>query len=175
MKAIVLCLLIVCAVTADAKLNSPQMTFDDLLLFLKGLFSAWEVRKEEVHKLVECVRDLGEIEHEIDVIMEELKKIDIKNIRKLAEIIARLFEAIQKIFKDIKPCIDATEDIKKLVEKIMKYTVYEMIIKIITHIMHDSKEIYDDIILAIDYYNKGDYEKFGYYVGEILEILFLKD
>ena len=178
MKAILVgILLILSCVHAEENIvaEEPNFTIDDLLETLRGIFEAWEVNKEEVHKLLLCVSGLKDIELQIAKIMEEIKKIDLKDIVKLVEAIVRLFGAVQQLFKDITPCIDSKGEIIIIVKKLIKLTPIEMLLKIFHNIMNEGKKIYNDIISMIDAFKTKNYYKFGYYMGDILELLFLKD
>lgn len=130
---------------------------------------------EEVEKLLLCVADLKDIEFQIEQILEELKKLDLKDILKLVEIITRIIGEVQQVFKDIEPCLDSTGEIKKLINKFINLTPIEMLNRIIKHIMYSGKEIYDAIMKIIQGYKDKSYYVIGYNIGEIIELLFFKD
>eukprot|EP00829_Urostomides_striatus_P013794 TRINITY_DN38_c0_g1_i1.p1 TRINITY_DN38_c0_g1~~TRINITY_DN38_c0_g1_i1.p1 ORF type:complete len:226 (-),score=86.29 TRINITY_DN38_c0_g1_i1:19-696(-) len=174
MKALFLVVLLGLSLASTSP-EVPQMNLEEFIETLRGVFEAWEVNKEEVEKLLLCVHDLGDIKHQIEIIMEEIKKISMKDIIKLVEVIVKLFVAVQQIFKDIEPCIDAAGELKKLLEKIIHLTPVELFMKLFHNIMENGKQIYNDIIAMINAYYDGNYYDFGYYLGDVLEILFLKD
>ena len=178
MKAFIFAILLTLSFCYEEEVQTTpevKMDFDDLLDVLRGIFESWEVNKEEVEKLLLCVSDMKDIEHEIEIIMEELKKIDIFDILKLVEIIGKLFAAFQRIFKFIQPCLDSVEEIKKLVEKVFRYDLFEFVKRLFMHLKNDGKILYEHVKSMLKYFKEGDYNKFGYHFGEILEILFLKD
>jgi len=175
MKAILLGLLLVLSVVEANQLRAAPGPMDNLIETLRGVFESWEVNKEEVEKLLLCVADLKDIEFQIEQILEELKKLDLKDILKLVEIITRIIGEVQQVFKDIEPCLDSTGEIKKLINKFINLTPIEMLNRIIKHIMYSGKEIYDAIMKIIQGYKDKSYYVIGYNIGEIIELLFFKD
>ncbi len=157
--------------TADVP---DQFGMDDVVETLRGIFESWEVNKEEVTKLLECVRSLKDLEKQIGIIMEEIKQIDLKDLAKLVEMVVKLFGAFQQLFKDILPCIDAKGEIIKLVNKFIHLTPIEMLKKLAMNLLDNGRRLLNDILAGISAFQRKDFYQFGYQIGEVIELLFLR-
>lgn len=134
---------------ADSSVAAPNFTIDDLLEILRGVFTSWEVSKEEVEELLLCVADLKDIEHQIAAVIEELKHIDFHDIAKLVELVVKLFGALQQVFKDIEPCIDSAGEIRKLLNRFIHLTPMEMLKRLAVNLLDNGRKIYNAIVKAI--------------------------
>eukprot|EP00831_Metopus_contortus_P033022 TRINITY_DN2653_c0_g1_i2.p2 TRINITY_DN2653_c0_g1~~TRINITY_DN2653_c0_g1_i2.p2 ORF type:complete len:129 (-),score=25.94 TRINITY_DN2653_c0_g1_i2:166-552(-) len=98
-------------------------------------------RRVHGNNLLECAKDLIDIEHQVIKILNEIKEVDVTNIIKLVECIVRLFGCFQKIFKDIVPCIKSYDDINKLVHKIIDLTPMEILQKLMLNLMDNARNL----------------------------------
>lgn len=175
MKAIFCVLLLVLALTSAEGLRADKFSMDNLIEMLRGIFESWDVNKEEVDRLLLCVSDMKDIEHQVEKVMEDLKKLDLHDLAKLVETVSRLFGEVQSIFKDILPCVDSASEIKKLLDKIIHLKPSDFFTRLFHNLLNNGRQIYNGIIALIKAFSAADYYTFGYNIGDILELLFLKN
>eukprot|EP00831_Metopus_contortus_P046057 TRINITY_DN3695_c0_g1_i1.p1 TRINITY_DN3695_c0_g1~~TRINITY_DN3695_c0_g1_i1.p1 ORF type:complete len:228 (-),score=38.64 TRINITY_DN3695_c0_g1_i1:111-794(-) len=152
-----------------------EFTIDSLIDFMRGMVEAWEVSKEEVEHLLECIKDLADIKEKVEKIGEIIDNLDFHDWVKLAGQIKNLFVCIQEIFRDTEPCIDSASEIMKLLKKIIPSNPVDFLIKLIYHLMNHGKEIIKDIEQFKKAHEKADFHMMGYYVGEIIEHLLFEE
>ena len=174
MKAIIFAFFFVFALTTFVPDGEPR-DIKDVLEMIRGILESWEINKEEVEKLLICVQDLEDIQVQVEIILEEIKKLSLKDIIKLAEAIARIVSAIQQLFKDMEPCIDAAGELFKILGKFVHLSFWELVQKILVNIFNNPRLIMENLEKMMDAYEKLEYRDTGYYLGEVIELLLLKD
>ena len=175
MKTILFTILALLAAAHALRVDpSIQIGMHNFTEILRGIFESWDIEHEEVKELIICVHSIEDIEVQVVEIIHEIKQINIRNLSKLAEIMVKLFGALQNVFKDLQPCIDSEGDIKKLLEKFIHLSHIEMLKRLLHNLLDNGHRVLDYLADAVDMIKAAEYYKFGFDVGEVIELLFLK-
>jgi len=177
MKAIFAALLILAAFSQALTFTEDevaQLDVNDIKEFLRGIFDAWKSNQEEVEELLKCLEKFTDIETEIGVIIQKLKKIDPRDIRKVIAVVVEIIECTQKIFGDVKFCFRSGSEIWKIVSRLLKMSPIEIFIKIMGNIHVNGEILWNDIVEIIHAIKEGNCYKLGHCLGELMELMIFK-
>ena len=133
--------------------------------FIKGFFEGIN-ETGDVNKLMECLKEGEAIMQKIMQALEYIMKFDIQNVMKGIQLI---MEVVHELSEKLKPCAEGYKQLEKLFEAVKNADIIQVVMKIMSH----SSSIIADITDCIEMFKKGNYEKSGRDLGNILFIIFL--
>ena len=172
MKAIIFAILALAAVAVCDK--APMFVVDDMIETLRGIFESWDIEHEEVNELLTCVKTMKNVEAHLAEAIKEIKQIDIRNLSKLVEVITKLFVALQNAFKEMHPCIEVDGDVRKLLDKFIHLGFFQILKKITLNLLDNGRLVLNYLVSAVHMVHAGDYFRFGFDIGEVIELLFFR-
>ena len=146
----------------ELKFHMPQSGIED---FLKGFLEGLGV-KEDIQKLLECLKGAEHVLEKIKEALEHLKHI---NINELKKGLGLLFSALKEFLNVLKPCAATNSIIHKLINAITSVNIMKIVYHIITH----PTAFVHDVESSIVCFAKGDLHCAGKGIGDLLRILFL--
>ena len=150
--------------------ENDEMTIDEFLLMVKGLFEGMNV-EHSMEEIVKCVTRIPDAVHVLLAALEKITHLDIKNLKELVELIIQLVGAVKEIINVILPCASTAEEWKKVLEKLGKIDINIILNRLIDRIFDIVGQI-GNIKKALA---KKDYEMLGKALGTILRIIFLDE
>lgn len=144
---------------------SPQDSYNLTYGILKGL------RFSDVDALMKCYKDFPDIYQDIVEIVALLQNIDIKHIQELIEALSQIFELVSKILMSVDPCANVKDS--KRIHEIIAQLQQLNLEKVVANILLHGGIILFDIMDLPTEFNKGNYYKFGYDIGDLVTQILL--
>ena len=158
----------------NVRIAARPRIINEVMEMLRGTFEAWRANKEEVNELLECVDGIEEIKTQIEEIIEEIKHLNPLDIKKIADLLMRLIDSVQKILSDVGHCYKSETELYNIVMRVISLTPLQLITKILGNIRVNGGQIWGDIMGLIDAAKKGSYYQIGFCFGDAIDLLFLK-
>jgi len=150
-------------------IDKPLINLENYLKIIKGIFKGLNVN-HIADKILECIDSVPPAIEKIIVIIKQLNDIDFKDVKKLIEILMRVFKEMKEVFNSLIVCADSVPELKALLKKIIMVDIT----KLISYIIANSAVIISDLIKAKNAFLAEQYQTFGEIMGSLIYRLFLK-
>lgn len=136
--------------------------------FVTGLLLGIKETKT-IDDLLKCLKNADSILEKIKAALELIK--GMKSLDDLLKGLKLLFNALMELENMLKPCLDGFEQFKKILKAIRHVDWAKLLQKIVSRWPY----YLDDIIEAVIAFTKGNYQKAGKCLGDILYRMFIAD
>ena len=150
-----------------------ECEIEDLIKYWKGTFTSWHDNGENVKNLLVCIDNIENIRNLVLDIIDQINNINL-DLKKLIVTLKNIIIDIEGIIDNVFPCIDAKDDLIVLLERVIYLSPSEFLARVYLNFITNALKINYDIKAAILAYSMGDYYSFGYYTGEILELMIFR-
>ncbi len=154
--------------------DKPEFDFGSIVDTFRGIFEAWKANNEKVEELLKCVGNVGDIETQLWKIIEILKNATVDDPRQMMQLIAKIIQIAQEGFNDVKQCYHSTSELLTILRRIFSLGFIELITKVLGNIRLNGPQIWSDLSGMYIALTKGNFYKFGYFAGELTDLLILK-
>lgn len=118
---------------------------------------------------MKCAHGLENIIPKIIEAINLLKKLDFEHMADIIKGLTLLFQAVTEFLQILQPCMKGFEQLKKLMEQLQHLDIMKIIMKILTN----PAPIIQDVMDCIEAFQKENWEKAGWCIGDLLYRIFL--
>ncbi len=133
--------------------------------FMKGLLEGVR-EKGNTRKLLRCIKNGRYVFGRILLAVDNIKKMDVPGVIRGLVIMAGAF---REILNSIDRKVDGFDQLKKVAQTVMHIEMRELAIRAFL----EGKEIMDDMTECMGAFDKGEYQKAGWAIGDAVYLLFL--
>ena len=149
-------------------MDRPLISFNDYLKIIKGFFTGMNI-KHEVDEILKCIEKIPNAFTVLIRIINELKNINLNDIKVLIETIMKIYSQVKEILVSLTPCAETAPEFKSILDKLLSLG-FGQVIKIVTK---NFLMIYNTFLDAEKLFVEGKYEEFGKVIGNLIYQLFL--